>query len=206
MLPEDPSLDSDGLQEQYTLIDLYVLAEKLQDVKAKNAILRGLITSCYQGRSDRKRYTLGPQVVTTLYKGTAPGSKARQFVVELKAWDSVVIDNLLQEGWPYEFLTELAFDFLKHRDTDHNKKKKIWSCTIQKSTWRKILVSKRSNAMASRRPVVALNSSTPHCTGLAACIFQVPKIQPRFRGRSNRMSILARYHSHSMSCTYQTTN
>ena len=126
IVPEPLPEQYTGMEEQGTLARMYVLAEKLQDVKSKNAIVRGMIASCYQKRFDNKCYFFGPKSMTLLYQGTMPGSKARKLVVEMRAYDYTNTESLSQEGWPYEFLTELACEFIKYRDTHHDKKKKFW--------------------------------------------------------------------------------
>jgi hypothetical protein len=126
VLPDLLVLEGNGYEEKTVLIKLYVLAEKLQDTKSKNAIVRGLITSCCQKRSDGGAYFFNPKLATLLYKGTVSGSMARKVLVEMKAYDSVNTEILSKEGWPYEFLTELACELIQHLDTNDNKKQKFW--------------------------------------------------------------------------------
>jgi hypothetical protein len=66
VLPDPIPSDDTGDEEQAALINLYILAEKFQDVKSKNAIVRGLITSCYQKRFDNSHYLIGWNMATLL--------------------------------------------------------------------------------------------------------------------------------------------
>lgn len=124
VLPDSLSLEDNGYEE--TLIKLYVLAEKLQDTRFKNAIVRAVIGYCHQSRPNNRFYSLGQSVTRLLYEGTSPGSNMRRVVVEMKAWDHNNLEGILRKGWPYEFLAELAYESIKCRDTKHDKKKKYW--------------------------------------------------------------------------------
>ena len=126
VLPDSSVLVGNGCKEKAMLIKLHILAEKLRDTKSKNAIVRGLITSCCQQRSDGGYYFFGPKLATLLYEGTMSGSMARKVLVEMKAYDSANTEVLSNEGWPYEFLTELACELIQHRDTKDEKKKQFW--------------------------------------------------------------------------------
>jgi hypothetical protein len=115
-----------GDEEKEALMELYVFAEKIQDTKSKNAIVRALIVYCHEPRPNNKVWTIGPAVTRLLYEGTSPGSMMRKVLVEMKAWDHTNPEYVLREGWPYEFLTELAYESIKYRDTKDDRKKKNW--------------------------------------------------------------------------------
>lgn len=67
-----------GNVERACLARLYVLCEKLQDVKAKNCVVQALMDSIYKKRTDNKWYILLPPPIDIIYKGTVKGSPARQ--------------------------------------------------------------------------------------------------------------------------------
>ena len=126
VLPDSLPRVDHGYKEKIRLVKLYVLAEKLQDAKSKNAIVRGFIACCYQPRSDNLCYFFDKSLATLLYEGTPRGSKLRKVFVEMRAWDQNKCGAKWEEGWPYEFLTELACELIQHRDTKDAKKKKFW--------------------------------------------------------------------------------
>ncbi|KAF3004770.1 hypothetical protein E8E13_001582 [Curvularia kusanoi] len=114
------------LMTQMSLVRLYVLAEKLQDVKSKDGILRGIIKNCHIVHPpDDMRYLLGADPIAVLYKGTPKGSMARRIAVEYKAWEGNAA-NITSVEWPKEFLAELAFELMTFGQCEHDKKAPYW--------------------------------------------------------------------------------
>ncbi|KAG9197267.1 hypothetical protein G6514_001906 [Epicoccum nigrum] len=125
VVPDPVPRDYTGDEEKMKLVQLYVLAEKLQDVQTKKAIIKGLITSCYQFYFGNY-YLYSSAEVTALYEGTTAGSVARKLVVDIMAWDVKTDYVYSSMAWPTEFLSDMIHEFVKYRDTNHDKKTKYW--------------------------------------------------------------------------------
>lgn len=107
--------------ERLTLAKLYVLAEKLQDVKSKDKTLAGVMGSCYV-KPGGKRYPLTAEFVRTIYGGTPTGSMARKltvdhFVEQGSGAPFKTDDDQEGSTWPVEFLQEPLADVLDRRAT-----------------------------------------------------------------------------------------
>ena len=76
-----------GGDELETLVNLYVLAGKLQDVKIKNKTLVAILASSKEVRSDKRTYVPGHSVITKVYAGTASESLLRRLIVDLWTTD-----------------------------------------------------------------------------------------------------------------------
>ena len=127
VLPDPMPKDYIGIEERTLPAHLYVMAEKFQDVKLKNAIIKALIVSSYTTRTWNGRCWLpSSQAVSIIYKGTASGSMARKLVVHLIAWEFGMPVSMILDHWPYEFLSEFAYELLAHRDYKLDKKKRYW--------------------------------------------------------------------------------
>ncbi|KAF3004769.1 hypothetical protein E8E13_001543 [Curvularia kusanoi] len=129
VLPDPLPNDYVGDEEKVNLARLYALAEKLQEVKSKIAILKALIASCYQGRAGDMRVDglCKPPPLSAgiaIYNGTAKGSKARKFLVDIIAWD--VKGEFVTDKWPHEFSHELATELMCHRDAVCGKRLTFW--------------------------------------------------------------------------------
>jgi hypothetical protein len=113
-LPPDKD---NGTEEHKALAKLYVLAEKLQDVDTKNAVVEAMVLASRQLRKENSYYTPGCDTVQIVYAGTMPGSPMRRLLVDFytyradKGWLSV--EN---ETWPCEFLHEFAVRLLEGRE------------------------------------------------------------------------------------------
>ena len=65
------------------LVNLYTLADKLQDIKAKQKVLVAIIASSREVRSNGYMYAPGPSIINKIYTGTTSASVLRRFVVDL---------------------------------------------------------------------------------------------------------------------------
>lgn len=97
------------------LVNLYVLAEKLRDVKTKNKALVAILASSKEVRSDKHTYAPGQSIITKIYAGTGPGSALRRLVVDL--WTADGVASYLQPGaaYPTEFLHEVIVSLMDRR-------------------------------------------------------------------------------------------
>ena len=107
--------------EWHALCRLFILAERLQDVRAKNQIIDGMQAFFHELilsntlRVDAKE-TLPAKATTELYERTRPGSQARKLVVDLYA-------NSGNEGWlrgeegnlPMDFVYDVAVRLIQQR-------------------------------------------------------------------------------------------
>lgn len=106
-----------GNFEHVCLARLYVLCEKLQDVKAKNCVVQALMDSIYKKRTDNKWYIPLPPPINIIYKGNVKGSPARQLLLDVFTY-SVKAEWLTEptlDGYPGEFLQELAVNIVTKR-------------------------------------------------------------------------------------------
>jgi hypothetical protein len=106
-----------GRAEGKKLAELYVLAELLQDLKCKNAVLKAFIASTCTTRPDGVWHGPGSSIVHIIYRGTPDKSPMRQFVVDLYT-------EFAKEEWvaaasngPTDFVNELTSSLLRKRAT-----------------------------------------------------------------------------------------
>lgn len=96
-------------QKQYrALCKLYVLAEMLQDLEAKKAALKAMITTS-QMYIEQSWWKPNEHFVRDLYGSTPRGSPARRWLVDI--WSNVKASSLESYGadsLPNEFLLDLA--------------------------------------------------------------------------------------------------
>lgn len=80
----DPSSDTeDGEEELLSLARLYVLCEKLQDSRGKNAVIKSLMKSIHKDSWRTKWPIRSTTMVDIRYRGTTEGSPARQCLVDV---------------------------------------------------------------------------------------------------------------------------
>ena len=109
-------------ENQYPrLIDLYILADKLIDIRTKNVVVQAMM-------SRKKEDHLKPSAtsVAKLYGGTPVSSPARRLFVDIYA-DSFRHQDV-REDWedlPAEFLQDSMCEFITRRD-DKGKVPKPW--------------------------------------------------------------------------------
>lgn len=101
-----------GRPVKWIICRLYVLAEKLQDVKAKNSAIEALLAEC------REKYKYpGQSSVSTIYNGTLPGSMARKVLVDLYSCKTTS-KWITKSQWSDEFLRDLLVKILDKRAGD----------------------------------------------------------------------------------------
>ncbi|KAJ4309787.1 hypothetical protein N0V94_008765 [Neodidymelliopsis sp. IMI 364377] len=103
---------SKHIHEEYmALFRLYVLAEKLQDVSARNEVIATIFWLAFIDRPNENVLIPRCSVVLLVYNGTPRGSFARSLVVDL--WSGFPMYNLEQVGpsLPKDFILDLAVAF-----------------------------------------------------------------------------------------------
>jgi hypothetical protein len=102
-------------KEHRTLFQVYVLAEKLQDVAIKNATVEA--TLALSQLLDRNRQWTVPawHTINIVYDGTLPNNPARRFVTDL--WTSLDINSIFRNflNLNKEFLDDLGDSMSKSR-------------------------------------------------------------------------------------------
>jgi hypothetical protein len=90
-----------------------VLAEKLQNVQAKNKTLAALLSSSNEVRSNNVAYRPGADTLKIIYDGTPPGSLSRKLIEDL--YSSKVTETWVDMDTTYheDFVRELLFSVLK---------------------------------------------------------------------------------------------
>jgi hypothetical protein len=103
---------SEHVHEEYmALFRLYILAEKIQDVSAKNEVIAAVFRLAFIARPNEKFLVPGRSVVRLVYNGTLRGSLARSLMVGL--WSGPSVHNVQQLGssLPKDFILDLAVAF-----------------------------------------------------------------------------------------------
>ena len=75
--PDIPELWTMVHNAHRNLCHLYVLAERLQDIQTKNAIISSIFEICREKQSDGRCCYPDKVAISIIYNGTAPGSHAR---------------------------------------------------------------------------------------------------------------------------------
>ena len=86
-----------GRSEQEALAKLYVFAEKVQDVRAKNTIMKAFLKSVWKVRSDGLCYVPARGSIHVIYEGSTPGSSMRRLLVDIYAY-GITHEELSHEG------------------------------------------------------------------------------------------------------------
>ncbi|KAH6637768.1 hypothetical protein C7974DRAFT_148065 [Boeremia exigua] len=115
VLRELPSDDPRSILEKAELAKLYVLAEKLQDMEAKNQTINAVIASSRFKQAGGSVYAPGYNFIRIIYDGTPSGSKMRKLLVELYTMDAASswIDSYHE--FPCEFMEALLKSVLDLR-------------------------------------------------------------------------------------------
>jgi hypothetical protein len=114
-----------GPEEWLDLCHLYILAEKLQDVRTKNSVIEAMLcflkTSTVKemvgfGQTGEKHYQMSAESIEELYAHTPEGSPVRRLVANYYA--DIAKDGWLIEGkavFPADFLYDVAVRALQNR-------------------------------------------------------------------------------------------
>ncbi|KAH7095174.1 hypothetical protein FB567DRAFT_575012 [Paraphoma chrysanthemicola] len=76
--PATPSEEDPNSEDGSILAKLYILAEKLRDIKAKNAVVQACVVSWRRTCSDGQTYAPGRHVIGLIYDGTRTGGADTQ--------------------------------------------------------------------------------------------------------------------------------
>ena len=92
-----------------------MLAEKLQEVRARSKTLAALLVSSNEARSNNVAYSLGADTLKIIYDCTPSGSLSRKLIVNL--YSSKATEAWMDMGTTYSegFAPELLFSILKKR-------------------------------------------------------------------------------------------
>jgi hypothetical protein len=104
-----------GESEIIKLCKVYVLADKLQDIKAKNRAIQGLYFSSKRNELGKPTGCRGFVATKIIYDGTLPGSMARKLLVDVYTYRGTRSSLSIFKGWPQEFLLELAINLMDKR-------------------------------------------------------------------------------------------
>jgi hypothetical protein len=105
-----------GYSERLELAKLYVFAEKVQDVRAKNIALKTFLKCVWKLWRDGSWCDPGEQVVHILYEGTVSGSPMRRLLVDIYA-HAITSPVAFRTDYPYpnEFLADIVTELTKTR-------------------------------------------------------------------------------------------
>mgnify|MGYP004501698255 CR=1 FL=1 len=112
VLPDGIAEDRTDESERLALAKIYVFAEKVQDPKTKNTVLKAIISgTCIElSTEEYNRCLPPPSVVKVIYDGTAEGSLARKLLggMYTGVYDVASRADFRDTQWPREFLDELT--------------------------------------------------------------------------------------------------
>jgi hypothetical protein len=114
-----------GGPERLELAKLYVFAEKVQDVRTKNAVTKAFLNSVWKLRISGKWSSPHADCVNVIYRGTTPGSAMRRLIVDIHAYAIIQGVTLEVKDWPKEFFAELGLELLTTRLTDAFKERHL---------------------------------------------------------------------------------
>lgn len=98
------------------LVDLYVFGEQIHDKVFCNAVM-----DCITWVHGCERYLWLGDVVKTVYENTGKGSKLRDFVADMYAWNAEMDGSGLREfagDMPQEFLVDMVVKIVECREKD----------------------------------------------------------------------------------------
>lgn len=94
------------------IADIYIFAEKVQDIKCKNAVIEAMISWIYRPEDGLSGRPPSFETACIIYSGTPPDSMARKLLVDVFAYSKK--PHWIQEKeWPEEFLHELAMKLME---------------------------------------------------------------------------------------------
>jgi len=82
-------------EKHYTIFSVYILAEKLQDIATKNAMISESLAVTHLKGSNDQWHVPGPNTINAIYEGTPSNSPARRFVTDL--WTAVSITSIFDQ-------------------------------------------------------------------------------------------------------------
>jgi hypothetical protein len=113
--PGDLDPVTTATNEHVRYVNLYILADKLQDVETQNKALAALLTASLEIRSDQRRYIPGIPAIPKAYAYTTPGSMLRKMIVDI--WTKYGNVGCLKPDmdYPMAFLRECLASVLEKR-------------------------------------------------------------------------------------------
>ncbi|KAI5360904.1 Putative BTB/POZ domain, DnaJ domain, SKP1/BTB/POZ domain superfamily protein [Septoria linicola] len=108
---EDPMLTSTVKAEHEFLAKLYIFGEKVQDESFCDQVITALAATIDKRDEKNGRTFPNCKIVTAIYEGTAPGSQARQMMVDLYAENSS--KHWFPERGYNHFHPEFAYDLVR---------------------------------------------------------------------------------------------
>lgn len=98
-----------------TIAELYIFAEKLQDLECKKALIQRLCSHILERRQDGKSFAPECSVVRKIYQATAGGDPIRVLLVDVRKTCKITIEQV--RDLPNEFLEDLIKSFQASMDT-----------------------------------------------------------------------------------------
>lgn len=97
------------------LVELYILADKLQDASTKNTVIKSIINSMKQPDDEGIWWTFGPATIKMIYAETPQGSPLRRLAIDSLS-DLIWTDTLRESSdiYPNAFLADVAIAALKN--------------------------------------------------------------------------------------------
>ena len=96
---------------------LYVLAEKLQDIKAKNSAIEASLILGSDEDTNGNSWIPHSGCINTIYNGTVKGNLGRKLILDYMKKAELMKAGMMErfDEYPKEFLDELASALLKLR-------------------------------------------------------------------------------------------
>jgi hypothetical protein len=135
--------------EYIRLTKIYVLAKRLQDRIAKNAIVTAIVALAVQVDSEDSTLVHGAAAVTNVYNGILEGSRARQLIVDFWVYLSHRSFTKQYDHLPREFLQDLCMAHMSSRDEDRGY---VWPLTADQYLEEEGRVQRGGSAKAKEYP------------------------------------------------------
>lgn len=112
--PKTPAGNDGEYGERITILKFYVLAEKLQDMKAKRAAIEAMIYYLWDFRRNPTKFP-GLECIRIVYDGTPANSPMRHLLLDFFASRADTITFEKDVACPREFLQELVITLFEKR-------------------------------------------------------------------------------------------
>jgi hypothetical protein len=99
------------------LVKLYLLGDKLEDVKLRNRAIKGLGSYCYIDRQ-----LPGPESIELIWRSSTPSSPLRKWIIDsmMIRYSREAVKEHLTE-WPAELMQQIAWKFMQQTPTQSDK-------------------------------------------------------------------------------------
>jgi hypothetical protein len=115
-----PGEDDDGHDENKSLLKLYVLAERLQDINTKNVVIEAMY-NCLWGICTSGSQMPDVECIRIVYEGTPACSPMRRLLVDFYTYYAGASSFKLDGDYPHELLLELTINLLTKRTRPHDR-------------------------------------------------------------------------------------